>query len=209
MPMITLVDYGMGNVRSVAKAFEHLGARVTLTGDPAAIAAAHTIVLPGVGHFGDGMRELRQRGLADPIREAIAAGIPFLGICLGMQLLLNASEEAPEIPGLGVFPGRVVRFPVGTLKIPHMGWNQLRLQCPDSPFLAGLPAEPWCYFVHSYYCQPDDPGLTLATSDYGLDFAAAMGRGKAFATQFHPEKSQDNGLTMLRNFLRVADEAAP
>jgi len=207
--MITLVDYGMGNVRSVAKAFEHLGAKVTLTDDPAAIAGARAVVLPGVGHFGDGMRELRQRGLADPIREAIAAGIPFLGICLGMQLLLDDSEEAPGVPGLGVFPGRVVRFPAGTLKIPHMGWNQLRLASPDSPFLAGLPPEPWCYFVHSYYCQPEDPGLTLATSDYGQDFAAAMGRGKAFATQFHPEKSQDNGLTMLRNFLRVADEAAP
>jgi glutamine amidotransferase len=205
--MITLVDYGMGNLRSVAKAFEFLGAEVALTSDPAEVVRAEAIVLPGVGHFGDGMRELCGRGLAESLRTAMAAGTPFLGICLGMQLLLSESEEAPGVPGLGVFPGRVVRFSAGELKIPHMGWNQLRFPRP-SPLFDGLADGVWCYFVHSYHCVPDDPALTLATSGYGLDVAAAIGRDRVFATQFHPEKSQDGGLAMLRNFLGIAAGAA-
>lgn len=205
--IVTMIDYGMGNLRSVAKAFEFLGATVVTAATPEPLRQAAAIVLPGVGHFGDGMRELRHRQLADPIRQAIAAGIPFLGICLGMQLLLDGSEEAPTEPGLGVFSGQVVRFPPSQLKIPHMGWNQVHNQ-PHGPLTAGLATGAWCYFVHSYYAVPTEPGLVQATCEYGLDFPAIIGRGRAFATQFHPEKSQAPGLQMLRNFIALATPAA-
>jgi len=201
--MIALIDYGMGNLRSVAKAFAAIGAAVTSTSSPARLAQAKALILPGVGHFGDGMRELNRRGLADPIRQAIADGIPLLGICLGMQLLLESSDEAPGESGLGIIPGRVLRLPAGALKIPHMGWNQLRFH-HACPLASGLTDGTWCYFVHSYYAVPDDPALVQATTDYGLSFPAIIGRGRLCATQFHPEKSQAAGLQMLRNFLVLA-----
>ncbi len=205
--MILLLDYGIGNLRSVQKALEAVGAPVRLSDRPADLAAAEKIILPGVGAFGDGMAGLRDRGLIAPLREALAAGKPLLGICLGMQLLFSASEEAPETPGLGLLPGVVRRFPPGlreasglALKIPHTGWNQIWPQRP-SPLLDGLRPGAYAYFNHGYYCQPADPADLLAETDYGLRFASVVARGSLYGVQFHPEKSQAVGLQMLRNFV--------
>jgi len=201
--MIALIDYGIGNIRSVEKALRHLGAPVRITRDPDEIRSADRIVFPGVGAFGDGMEAVRRLGLETPLREAIDAGTPFLGICLGMQLLFQVSEEMGEHQGLGIFPGRVVRFSEGMgLKVPQIGWNQLHRQRPH-PLLEGVPDGAYVYFVHSYYCRPADPSLVLATTDYGLEYASVVGQGHVFGLQFHPEKSQAVGLRILRNFLTL------
>jgi len=200
MAGIVIVDYGMANLRSVQKAFEKVGAAAEITGDPAGVAAADKLVVPGVGAFRDAIARLRESGLDQPIVRHIESGRPFLGICLGLQLLFTRSHEDGTHQGLGVLSGEVVRFPkVPGLKVPHMGWNQLHFR-GDCPLFRGLPDESAVYFVHSYYAMPVDPGLTSATADYPEPFTAAVWRDNLFATQFHPEKSQAVGLTMLRNF---------
>ena len=200
MAGIVIVDYGMANLRSVQKGFERVGATAEITSDPAAVAKTDKIVLPGVGAFRDAIARLRESGLDEPIIQHIEAGRPFLGICLGLQLLFTRSYEDGMYDGLNVLAGEVVRFPrVPGLKVPHMGWNQLHLR-GECPLFRGLPAESAVYFVHSYYPAPVDPELTSATADYPEPFTAAVWRDNLFATQFHPEKSQAVGLKMLRNF---------
>jgi glutamine amidotransferase len=198
--MIGLLDYGLSNLRSVQKAFEHLAIPTTLIDHPAAIPHATKLILPGVGAFGAGMAGLQQRGLIEPIHSAVATGTPLLGICLGMQLLFEASEESPGVAGLGLLPGRVHRFPDNSLVVPHMGWNQLNISQPPHPLLTGTPENAYAYFVHSYYCQPADPTITLVTTNYGQPFAAITGRAHVYGIQFHPEKSQSTGLRLLQNF---------
>lgn len=199
MTMIAIIDYGMGNLRSVSKAFERLGYTVNVTREPRVIADASHVVLPGVGAFPDCMRNLEQMGLVDPIRQALSSGKPFLGICLGLQLLFTESEEFGLHKGLGWIRGRVVRFKTNGLKVPHMGWNSLNMKKP-TPVLEGLPADAMVYFVHSYYVAPEDPSLIATTTEYGMPFASSITVGNVFACQFHPEKSQAVGLMLLRNF---------
>jgi len=192
----------MGNLRSVQKAFEHLGYTAEITQDPDAIAQAERVVLPGVGAFGAAMANLDSLGLTQAVREAARSGKPFLGICLGMQLLLAESEEQGVFRGLDVVPGRVVRFPqTEGLKIPHMGWNTLSILQP-SPLLASVPDGSSVYFVHSYYVSPES-GVVAATTNHGVDFCSVLWQGNVFATQFHPEKSGAVGLGMLRNFAEL------
>jgi len=204
--MIALIDYGLGNLRSVQKAFEHLGAQVTLTGDPELVARADKLVLPGVGAFSAGMEGLRQRGLIEPIYQAVRAGVPLLGICLGMQLLFDESEEVgygfKPAKGLGLLAGQVVLLRGERLHVPHMGWNQIR-PIRASALLRGVPTGAFAYFVHSYVCQPADETVVLAVTDYGSDFASVVGRDSVWGIQFHPEKSQQTGLRVLRNFLDI------
>ena len=203
MAAIAIVDYGMANLRSVQKAFERVGAAAEITGDPAVVARADKVVLPGVGAFRDAIARLRESGLAGPIVEHIESGRPFLGICLGLQLLFTRSHEDGVHEGLNVLPGEVVRFPkVPGLKVPHMGWNHLRFRS-DCPLFRGLPDDSAVYFVHSYYAAPVDSGLTSATADYPEPFTAAVGRDNLYATQFHPEKSQAVGLRILENFAKL------
>ena len=204
MPLISIIDYGMGNLRSVQKALEKVGATAEITRDPARIAAAAGVVLPGVGAFGACMDNLRTYDLIDPIKAVIARGTPFLGICLGMQLLFEESEEFGPVRGLGVLPGRVVRFAFAdtALKVPHMGWNQIS-KTQDVPHLAGIDDGAFVYFVHSYYVVPADPALTATTTEYGVPFASAIARDNVFACQYHPEKSQRVGQVILRNFNRL------
>jgi glutamine amidotransferase len=200
MPLISIIDYGMGNLRSVQKGLEHVGFPAEVTRDPARIAGAGGVVLPGVGAFGACMDNLRDYGLIETVRQIIARGTPFLGICLGMQLLFEESEEFGPVPGLGIFPGRVVRFSDRPgLKVPHMGWNQIR-KCQDTPLLRGIDDGAFVYFVHSYYVVPADPALAATSTDYGMEFTSAIARGNVFATQYHPEKSQTVGLRILKNF---------
>jgi glutamine amidotransferase len=206
--MIAIVDYGIGNLRSVQKALERVEAEAIVSGDPAALDAAQGVVLPGVGAFGDGMANLRSRGLVDPVLRQVQAGKPLLGICLGMQLLFEESEEMGRHQGLGLFPGRVVRFPEGELKVPHVGWNRLRVQ--ENRLLDGIEDGAYAYFVHSYHPLPDIPGDVLAVTEYGGEFASVVGRGLVWGAQFHPEKSQEVGLRLLHNFARVVrDEGMP
>lgn len=201
--MIAIVDYGMGNLRSVQKGFERVGYPARITNDPAELAAAERVVLPGVGAFCDAMHELRERRLIDPIRAAIAEGKPFLGICLGLQLLFDTSYEDGEHPGLGVLPGKVVRFDLPRpYKVPHIGWNSLDLVRP-APIFAGLKSGVQVYFVHSYYAVPRDNAVVAATASYPEPFAAAVWKDNVFAVQFHPEKSQADGLAILRSFARL------
>jgi glutamine amidotransferase len=195
---IVIIDYGMGNLRSVEKAFVRLGFRVEITSDPDAINRAEKIVVPGVGAFGDAMRELRERGLIEPLLRAITDQRPFLGICLGLQVLFEGSEEAPNVPGLGVIPGLVKRLQTD-LKVPHMGWNTLHV-IRRPPILDGISDSAYVYFVHSYYVEPMDGSVTAATTDYGISFTSMIWRGNLFATQFHPEKSQAVGLEILKQF---------
>jgi len=200
-PRIVIVDYGMANLRSVQKAFEAVGHAAAVTSDPGRVADAGKVVLPGVGAFRDAIARLRETGLADAVAGHVAAGRPFLGICLGMQLLFTRGHEDGLHAGLDLVPGEVVRFPERPgLKVPHMGWNTLRLARPDCPLFAGLPPDPAVYFVHSYHPAPADPGVTAATADYPDPFTAVVWRGNVYATQFHPEKSQQVGLRMLKNF---------
>jgi glutamine amidotransferase len=198
--MIAIVDYGMGNLRSVQKAFEHLGHAAAVTNDPNRLADATKLVLPGVGAFRDAIARLRSSGLDRPILAHIHAGRPFLGICLGLQLLFDRSYEDGVYEGLGVLAGEVVRFPdTPGLKVPHMGWNLLRVR-RRAPCLQDLPQPPFVYFVHSYYVVPRDQDLIAAEADYPRPFAAAVWRDNVFATQFHPEKSQRVGLAMIQKF---------
>lgn len=198
--MITIVDYGMGNLRSVQKAFEKLGIAAQIVASPEQVAAADKLVLPGVGAFRDAIRELERLSLVEPIREHIRRDKPFLGICLGLQLLFDVSFEDGEWQGLGVLAGDVVRFPADPeLKVPHMGWNTLQLTRP-SPLWQGVPTDASVYFVHSYYVRPQDSSVIAATTDYGVRFTSMVARGNLFATQFHPEKSQKVGLKLLENF---------
>ena len=210
--MIGILDYGLGNLRSVQKAFERNGTADAVVIDEAGkVAGCEKLVLPGVGNFADGMSLLRERGFIDPVRKFLESGRPLLGVCMGMQLLFDSStehqaDEGEPVPGLGVIPGRVVRFDEQPaqgprLKVPHMGWNRLDFDGSScSPLCAGLGDEPYVYFVHGYYCVPDDPSVTAATCDYGGSFCAAVHHRNVWATQFHPEKSQHVGLTILRNF---------
>lgn len=198
--MIVIVDYSMGNLRSVQKALEQVGHAATISGDPAVVRQAAKLILPGVGAFGDAMRALAERRLIEPLCEAAAGGKPLLGICLGLQLLFETGYEDGRHEGLGILPGEVVRFAAQPgLKIPHMGWNQLRITRP-APHLAGLADGVHMYFVHSYYVVPRDRSLVAAETDYPAAFASAVWRDNLFATQFHPEKSQAEGLKILRNF---------
>ncbi|MBI4770569.1 MAG: imidazole glycerol phosphate synthase subunit HisH, partial [Chloroflexi bacterium] len=188
--MIALIDYGISNLRSVEKAFEHLGAPVTRTERPDDLRRAGRLILPGVGAFAAGMEGLRARGLVEPLRAAVRAGTPLLGICLGMQLLFEGSEEGQPVPGLGLLPGRVIRLqPAGGLPVPHMGWNQLNADCGvrngEWGLLHGVAEGAYVYFVHSYVCLPANPGDVLATSDYGGPFASVVGRENTFGIQFH------------------------
>jgi glutamine amidotransferase len=204
MSMISIVDYGMGNLRSVQKACERVGAAACIVADPDAIAAADKLILPGVGAFRDAIHELQRLHLVEPIVEHIRRDKPFLGICLGLQLLFDVSYEDGEWPGLGVFRGDVVRFPSDLgLKVPHMGWNTLQRRQPDIPLLRHLPDDASVYFVHSYYVRPTDASLVATTTDYGIPFVSMIAQGRVFATQFHPEKSQKAGLQLLRDFAEV------
>ena len=204
--MIAIVDYGMGNLRSVQKGFEKIGHAAAVTSDPDVIRSASKIVLPGVGAFGDAMQELRRRSLIEPVKQAIAEGKPFLGICLGLQLLFDVSYEGGRHEGLGVLPGEVVRFDLPhEYKVPHMGWNQLDIRRP-APILAGLAGGTHVYFVHSYYAVPRDRDDIAAETSYGQTFTSVVWRGNVFATQFHPEKSQADGLQILRNFAGCGEE---
>jgi imidazole glycerol-phosphate synthase subunit HisH len=203
MSGIVIVDYGMANLRSVQKAFERVGSAAEITSDPAAVARADKLVLPGVGAFQDAIARLRESDLDRPIREHIEQGRPFLGICLGLQLLFTRSMEDGAHAGLDILAGDVVRFPhVTGLKVPHMGWNQLRFR-GHCPLFRGLPDGSAVYFVHSYYAVPADSALTSAEADYPTPFTAAVWRDNLYATQFHPEKSQAVGLTMLKNFAEL------
>ena len=203
MPRVTVIDYGIGNLLSVARALEQCGAAVELSDDPAVIAVADYLVLPGVGAFADGMLGLAERGLVDPIREFATRERPFLGICLGMQLMCRHSEEY-DTDCLGLFDIAVEKFPEinekgNPLKIPHMGWN--KLEELKSPLFAGLPEDSFCYFVHSYYAELSE--YTIATTHYGLPFSSALHRDNFYGVQFHPEKSAEVGEVILRNFLRL------
>lgn len=194
---IVIIDYGMGNLHSVNKALKAVGAEVEVTSDAAAIASADKIILPGVGAFGDCMANLEKYGLVPVIQEVLASGKPFLGICLGLQLLFEGSEEAPGVKGLGYFKGQVERIKTG-LKVPHMGWNSLRLKTP-SPLLSKVDGE-YVYFVHSFHAVPEDASIITAVCDYGTEVTAAVGKGSVQAVQFHPEKSSKVGLGILQAF---------
>jgi glutamine amidotransferase len=198
-PVVGVVDYGSGNLRSVCKALEAAGAEVSLVTSAAMLDPLAAVVVPGVGAFGDCARNLRETGLWDPLKDWLRAGRPYLGICLGYQLLFESSEESPGVEGLGILPGKVVRFPAGTLKVPHMGWNTL--DNARGPLYMGLETAPSFYFVHSFYPVPADPGIVSATCAYGENFAASVSAGSLHATQYHPEKSQAAGLALLKNFL--------
>ncbi len=208
MARIALIDYGMSNLRSVAKALEHVGAQVRICQSPGEMRRVDRLVFPGQGAIGDCMRRLRSLGLDEALREAMAKK-PFLGICLGLQSLLTDSEEGGGTAGLGFIAGKVVRFAQGPLdprtqcrfKIPHMGWSQVRQQ-KSHPLWNGIEQNARFYFVHSYYIKPEDPSLVAATTDYILDFACALAHDNLFAVQFHPEKSQRSGLRLLANFIR-------
>lgn len=197
--MIAIIDYGMGNLRSVQKGFARVGYQAEIVQDPAALETAPAVVLPGVGAFADAMENLRRAGMIEAIHRAVEAGKPFLGICLGQQLLFESSEEFGTTKGLGIFPGTVKRFPAGALKVPHMGWNQVEIQRP-SPLLEGISEGSAFYFVHSYYVKPTDPNLALTLTEYGQKFASVVGRDNVFGIQFHPEKSSTLGLRILENF---------
>lgn len=199
--MIAIIDYGVGNLRSVEKAFQFIGCDAAITSDVKAVSAADGIVLPGVGAFSDAMENLRKAGMVDVVREAIASDRPFLGICLGMQLLFDYSEEGgSNVEGLGIFKGAIKQLPqdIG-LKVPHMGWNSLTTR-EGCPLFGKIQPNPYVYFVHSFYLAAEERDLVAATVEYGVRFDAAIGKGNVFATQFHPEKSGGVGLDMLRNW---------
>jgi len=204
--MIAIVDYGMGNLRSVQRAFEHVGAGAVVTAHRETIESASAVVLPGVGAFGQAMANLERAGLTDVICQVIARGRPFLGICLGLQLLFEESDEMGQHGGLGIFGGKVKRFEVG-LKVPQIGWNQIHIR-QASPLLEGVADGSYAYFVHSHYVAPADPEIVLATTDYEIDYASIIGQGNVFGIQFHPEKSQAVGLRILHNFTALVGDVA-
>ena len=189
----------MGNLRSVQASLEHVGQNTFITDDPKQIADAPAVVLPGVGAFGDAIGRLEETGLGDAFREAAQSGKPCLGICLGLQLLFSESDEGGLYKGLDIIPGRVIRF-TDQLKVPHMGWNQLDIRKQGEPIFDGIPDGSYMYFVHSYYVKPEDPDAIATTTDYGISFTSMIAKDNLFATQFHPEKSQNIGLQLLRNF---------
>ncbi|HVM40679.1 MAG TPA: imidazole glycerol phosphate synthase subunit HisH [Acidimicrobiia bacterium] len=197
--MIAVVDYGIGNLRSAQKALIHLGADAVLTSDPDTVRSAGAVVLPGVGAFGACMRALRDAGLEEPVVEAAGDGRPFLGVCVGMQMLFDESEESPDVAGLGIVPGAVRRIETA-LPLPHMGWNTLDIR-KDDGLLAGFDEPPWLYFVHTFAAVPEDDGVVAATTDYDGPVVAVVEQANVWATQFHPEKSSDTGLAVLRNFV--------
>ncbi len=206
MSEVVIVDYGAGNLRSVARAVAHAGVEALVTSEPAAVERARAVILPGVGAAADTMASLRARGLVEPIRDCIAAGKPFLGVCMGMQALFDVSEEGGEHECLGVLRGRIVRFPQG-MTVPHMGWNTVRLRREHALF-EGVPDGSYFYFVHSYLPRPVDDEVVIGETEYGAPFAAVVGRGNLVGTQFHPEKSGRPGLRLYANFLRLARERA-
>ena len=198
--MIAVIDYDAGNLRSVEKALAALGEQPEVTRDPQVIRIADKVILPGVGAFGDAMENLRRFGLVEPIRQVVEKGTPFLGICLGMQLLFESSEESPGVEGLSLLPGKILRIPPQEgLKIPHMGWNSLQVR-PGARLFRGLPEEPYVYFVHSYYLKAGEEAIVAATTQYGVEIHASVERGNLFGCQFHPEKSSAVGRTILKNF---------
>lgn len=198
--MIAIVDYGAGNLRSVQNTLKHVGAETKTVSKPSELDGAYKIVLPGVGAFGAGMAALRESGFVEPIIAATKAGVPLLGICLGMQYLFETSEEMGIHQGLGLLPGRVVKFPPNGPLVPHIGWNQLHIR-QQNPLLRGVNEGDYAYFVHSYYVEAADPNDILASTDYGLNYASVVGRGNIFGIQCHPEKSQHVGQRILRNFV--------
>lgn len=203
--MIAIIDYDAGNIKSVEKAFHYLGQEAVITREPEIILSADGVVLPGVGAFGDAMEKLHSYGLAEVIRQCVERQIPFLGICLGLQLLFESSEECPGVEGLHILEGRIVRIPSRPgLKIPHIGWNQLCFPNQGRLF-QGISEKPYVYFVHSYYLQASDPGIVTAAADYGACIHASVEKDNVFACQFHPEKSSDVGMQMLRNFIGVTE----
>ena len=198
--MVAIIDYDAGNIKSVEKALLHLGEEVMITRDREKILNSDKVILPGVGAFGDAMEKLRSYGLDKVIYEVVEKKIPFLGICLGLQLLFEKSDETPGVKGLGILPGEVLRIPDKEgLKIPHMGWNSLKLQ-NDGRLFKDLPEEPYVYFVHSYYLKATDESIVKATTEYSTHIHASVESGNVFACQFHPEKSSDVGLKILKNF---------
>ena len=201
--MTVIIDYDAGNIKSVEKALQSLGETVEITDEAEKILAADRVILPGVGAFGDAMEKLHQYGLVEIIRQVVQKGTPFLGICLGLQLLFEESEESQGVPGLGILKGKIRRIPnTPGLKIPHMGWNSLTLR-PETRLFSGLGEEPYVYFVHSYYLEAADPEIVAASADYGVVIHAAVETGNVFACQFHPEKSSDTGLQILKNFISL------
>ncbi|MFA6384866.1 MAG: imidazole glycerol phosphate synthase subunit HisH [Candidatus Omnitrophota bacterium] len=202
--MIAIIDYGMGNIHSVKKALEVSGGIVSVTNNPAEIKKADKLVLPGVGAFGDAMLELEKRGLAAAIKEHISGGKIFLGICLGMHLLFETSQESPEVAGLGILKGTVCKFAGGPgLKVPHMGWNQIRFSKSACKLFQGIRDGSAVYFCHSYYPRPGEAGCVAAVTEYGADFPSIIWRDNVYAMQFHPEKSQSTGLALVGNFVRL------
>ncbi len=198
--MICIIDYGAGNIESVRKALEYIGADCVVSADKDVLAAADAAILPGVGSFGDAMNELRSRGLEEPIKDFIASNKPFLGICLGLQILFESSEESPGAVGLGVLKGKIVRIPDGEgLKIPHMGWNSVEIKKDDALF-KDIPNNPYVYFVHSYYLKAEEDIVT-SVAEYGVNIHASVAKGNLCACQFHPEKSGELGISLLKNFV--------
>ncbi len=198
--MIAIIDYGAGNLQSVKKAFDFIGAESVITDNPETINACDKILLPGVGSFGDAMDSMTQKGLVETVKQNAMSGKPFLGICLGLQLLFEESEESPGVNGLGIFKGKIKKFsPDIGLKIPHIGWNSLEIKQKDTLF-KDIPENSYVYFVHSYYLHAEDENEIATVTNYGIDFHSAVGKNNIFATQFHPEKSGDVGLQILKNF---------
>lgn len=204
--MIAIIDYGAGNLQSVKKAFDFIGAESVITNDPQVILSADKILLPGVGSFGDAMDSMHKNGLVETVKECALSGKPFLGICLGLQLLFEESEESPGVKGLGIFKGKIKKFSSDMgLKIPHIGWNSLEIKQKDTLF-KDIPENAYVYFVHSYYLHAEDENDIATVTNYGIDFHSAVGKNNIFATQFHPEKSGDVGLQILRNFASMGVE---
>jgi len=197
--MIAIIDYGMGNLRSVQAGLSYVEQKSFITDDPRKVIEADGVVLPGVGAFGDAIKRLDDTGLGDAFREAVNLGKPCIGICLGLQLLFSESDEGGLYKGLDIVKGRVVRF-TNQLKVPHMGWNQLNIKQKESPLFRDIPEGTYVYFVHSYYVAPDDSSVIAATTNYGIDFTSVIAKDNLFGTQFHPEKSHNLGLQILRNF---------
>ena len=201
--MIAIIDYGAGNLHSVKNALDFLGADNIVTGNKEEILNADKVILPGVGAFGDAMKCLEERGLVETVKAVAENGKPFLGICLGLHLLFEESEESPNVKGLGIFKGKIVKIPDNrSLKIPHMGWNNIRIT-KDSKILKNIGNEPYVYFVHSYYVEAEDESVVSAYTEYGQRLDIAVEQGNVFATQFHPEKSGDTGMEILKNFIAL------